>query len=109
MTTDRPYRTGLTHEDALREIERHAGTQFHSAVAKAFVAVQRGADPATVLSAEELAELRGATAPYRIGPAGPGELKGRPELVALGGGAVAAPRLGLAAGWLAASGGRTAV
>ena len=109
MTTDRPYRTGLTHEDALREIERHAGTQFHSAVAKAFVAVQRGADPATVLSAEELAELRGATAPYRIGLAGPGELKERPELVALGGVAVALAGLGFAQGWLAASGGGIAV
>ncbi len=109
MTTDRPYRTGLTHEDALREIERHAGTQFHSAVAKAFVAVQRGADPATVLSAEELAELRGATAPYRIGLAGPGELKERPELVALGGVVVALAGLGFAQGWLAASGGGIAV
>ncbi|TML89234.1 MAG: HD domain-containing protein [Actinobacteria bacterium] len=106
---DRPYRTGLTHEDALREIERHAGTQFHSAVAKAFVAVQRGADPATVLSAEELAELRGATAPYRIGLAGPGELKERPELVALGGVVVALAGLGFAQGWLAASGGGIAV
>ena len=67
MTTDRPYRAGLSHEAALAEIERNAGTQFHPAVAKAFVAVQRGVDPATVLSVEELAELRGASAPYRSG------------------------------------------
>ena len=46
MTTDRPYRPGLSHEAALMEIERNAGTQFHPAVAKAFVAVQRGFDPA---------------------------------------------------------------
>ena len=45
MTTDRPYRAGLSHEAALMEIERNAGTQFHPAVAKAFVAVQRGVDP----------------------------------------------------------------
>src|SRR5438132_7367205 len=109
MITDRPYRPGMSREEALAEIERHAGTQFHSAVAKAFVAVQRGADPATVLSAEELAELRGATAPYRIGLAGPGELKERPELVALGGVAVALAGLGFAQGWLAASGGGIAV
>ena len=109
MTTDRPYRAGLTHEDALREIERHAGTQFHPTVARAFVAVQRGADPATVLSAEELAELRGATAPYKIGLAGPAELKERPELVALGGVVVALAGLGFAQNWLAAAGGGIAV
>jgi len=105
MTTDRPYREGLTHEVALMEIERHAGTQFHPTVAKAFVAVQRGTDPATVLSAEELADLRGATAPYRIALSGPGELKERPELVALGGVVVALAGLGFAQGWLAVAGG----
>jgi hypothetical protein len=109
MTTDRPYRAGLTHEDALVEIERYAGTQFHPTVARAFVAVQRGADPATVLSAEELTELRGATAPYKIGLAGPGELKERPELVALGGVVVALAGLGFAQDWLAASGAGIAV
>jgi len=109
MTTDRPYRAGLTHEAALLEIERHAGTQFHPTVAKAFVAVQRGTDPATVLSAEELSELRGAAVPYRIGLAGPGELKERPELVALGGVVVALAGLGFAQSWLAASGAGIAV
>ncbi len=109
MTTDRPYRDGLTQEDALLEIERHAGTQFHPTVAKAFVAVQRGSDPATVLSAEELSELRGATAPYQIGLSGPGELKERPELVALGGVVIALAGLGFAQDWLAASGGGIAV
>jgi putative nucleotidyltransferase with HDIG domain len=109
MTTDRPYRQGLTREVALLEIERHAGTQFHPTVAKAFVAVQRGTDPATVLSAEELAELRGAAAPYRVGLSGPGELKERPELVALGGVVVALAGLGFAQGWLAAGGGGVAV
>jgi hypothetical protein len=109
MTTDRPYRGGLTHEAALLEIERNAGTQFHPGVAKAFVAVQRGADPAAVLSEEELAELRGASAPYKIRLMGPGELKERPELVALGGVVLALGGLGFAQGWLAASGGGIAV
>jgi HD-GYP domain-containing protein (c-di-GMP phosphodiesterase class II) len=109
MTTDRPYRTGLSHEAALTEIERNVGTQFHPAVAKAFVAVQRGADPATVLSAEELAELRGASAPYRIGLTGPAELKERPELVALGGVVLVLAGLGVAQDWLAASGAGIAV
>jgi hypothetical protein len=109
MTTDRPYRAGLSHEAALTEIERNVGTQFHPAVAKAFVAVQRGADPATVLSADELAELRGASAPYRIGLTGPAELKERPELVALGGVVLALAGLGFAQDWLAASGAGIAV
>src|SRR5712691_6048680 len=109
MTTNRPYRAGLSPEAALTEIERNAGTQFHPAVAKAFVAVQRGADPATVLSADELAELRGASAPYRIGLTGPAELKERPELVALGGVILALAGLGFAQDWLAASGAGIAV
>ena len=58
MTSDRPYRAGLPHEVALDEIERGAGTQFHPAVAKAFLALQRGTDPVAALSTGELAELR---------------------------------------------------
>jgi hypothetical protein len=104
MTTDRPYRAGLSHEAALTEIERNLGTQFHPAVAKAFVAVQRGVDPATVLSAGELAELRGASAPYKIGLTGPAELKERPELIALGGVVLVLAGLGFAQDWLTAVG-----
>jgi HD-GYP domain-containing protein (c-di-GMP phosphodiesterase class II) len=104
MTSDRPYRRGLTREAALAEIERNAGTQFHPAVAKAFVAVQRGIDPLTVLAPEELDEIRGAAAPYRLGLAGPGELKERPELVALGGVVLGLAGLGFDQDWLAASG-----
>jgi HD-GYP domain-containing protein (c-di-GMP phosphodiesterase class II) len=104
MTTDRPYRRGLSHDAALGEIERNAGTQFHPTVAKAFVAVKRGLDPLTVLSAEELDEIRRASAPYRVGIAGPTELKERPELLALGGVVVALTGLGFAQGWLAACG-----
>jgi HD-GYP domain-containing protein (c-di-GMP phosphodiesterase class II) len=109
MTTDRPYRAGLSHEAALEEIERNTGTQFHPVVAKAFVAVQRGADPDTVLSAEELSELRGASAPYKIGLAGPSELKEQPELVALGGVVLTLAGLAFAQDWLAASGAGIAV
>jgi HD-GYP domain-containing protein (c-di-GMP phosphodiesterase class II) len=109
MTTDRPYRPGLSPEAALTEIERNAGTQFHPAVAKAFVAVQRGLDPATVLSPEELLELRGASAPYRIGLTGLTDLKERPETVALGGIVLALAGLGFDQPWLAAAGGGVAV
>ena len=66
MTSDRPYRVGLSTEEALAEIERNIGTQFHPAVAKAFVALQRGQDPYANLNPEEQAQLRGAAAPYRV-------------------------------------------
>ena len=105
MTTDRPYRAGLSHEAALTEIERNAGTQFHPTVARAFVAVQRGVDPSTVLSAAELDELRGASTQYMIGLAGPGELKERPELLAFGGVVLALAGLGFAQSGLAVAGG----
>jgi HD domain len=84
MRTDRPYRAGLSQEEALAEIVRNIGTQFHPGVAKAFVAVQRGLDPYAALSREEREELRDAAAPYQL-PRVPGtrDLKERPELVAL--------------------------
>jgi HD-GYP domain-containing protein (c-di-GMP phosphodiesterase class II) len=109
MTTDRPYRAGLSQEAALAEIERHAGTQFHPTVAKAFVAVRRGLDPLTLLSPEEVEEIRSASAPYRLGIAGPAELKERPELLALGGVVLALAGLGFSQTWLAVCGAGVAV
>lgn len=61
MRSDRPYRLGLSKEQALAEIEANAGKQFHPAVAKAFVALERGADPLTVLSPSERDELQALT------------------------------------------------
>jgi hypothetical protein len=86
MTTERPFRARLSEDEALEEIERGSGTQFHPMVARAFIAVRRGVDPATVVRAEELAEMRDASVPYRSPLPGPGELRRRPELVALAGG-----------------------
>lgn len=57
MTSDRPYRSAMTPEAALAEIEENLGTQFHPAIGRAFVALQRGLDPAKALSAAELSEL----------------------------------------------------
>ncbi|MEW6095149.1 MAG: HD-GYP domain-containing protein [bacterium] len=37
MTSDRPYRKGLPHQRALDEIKEHAGSQFDSEVATAFL------------------------------------------------------------------------
>jgi HD-GYP domain-containing protein (c-di-GMP phosphodiesterase class II) len=109
MTTDRPYRRGLSRDEALREIERNAGSQFHPAVAKAFVAVQRGVDPLTVLTADELAEIRSASASYRLPLAGVGDLKERPERLALGGVVLALAGLGFDQTWLTTTGGAIAV
>ena len=109
MTTDRPYRRGLSHEAALLEIERNAGTQFHPTVAKAFVAVQRGVDPLTALTRAEVDEVRRASAPYRIRVGGAADVKERPELVALCGVVLALAGLGFGQTWLAIAGGAVAV
>lgn len=58
MTSDRPYRPGLPREAALERIEAGLGSQFHVVVGKAFVALQRGIDPRSVLSPAEVAEFR---------------------------------------------------
>ena len=109
MTTDRPYRKGLSRDAALVEIEANAGTQFHPAVARAFVAVQRGIEPAAVLKPEELQELRRASATYRLRLVGAGELKERPELLALGGVVLALAGLGFDQTWLTVAGGALAL
>lgn len=37
MTSDRPYRKGLSMETAFMEIEENAGSQFHPQLAKCFI------------------------------------------------------------------------
>jgi len=105
MRSDRAYRPGLTEEAALAEIARNVGTQFHPAVAKAFIAVQRGLDPYSALSAEEQEELRGSAAPTKL-PVLPGafDVREQPELAALGGLIAALAGVGLGANWLIAAG-----
>lgn len=41
MTSRRPYRDALSHDEAIDELRRHAGSQFDPVVAAAFVALQR--------------------------------------------------------------------
>jgi HD-GYP domain-containing protein (c-di-GMP phosphodiesterase class II) len=41
MTSHRPYRPALTHDEAIIEVERGAGSQFDPALAEAFVALQQ--------------------------------------------------------------------
>ena len=109
MTTERPFRAALSEEEALAEIERGSGTQFHPMVARAFVAVRRGQDPATVVRADELAQMRDASVPYRSPLPGPSELRRRPELVALAGGIGVLAGLGTQIVELAAAGGAVAL
>jgi putative nucleotidyltransferase with HDIG domain len=86
MTTERPFRPALSREEALAEIERNSGTQFHPTVARAFVALERGHKATALLTADELAQLRDAAIPYRL-PVIPGarDLRDRPELIAIAG------------------------
>jgi HD-GYP domain-containing protein (c-di-GMP phosphodiesterase class II) len=51
MTSDRPYRSALTHEEALAEVERCAGTQFDPKIARVFLEAFREAElPAAAAS-----------------------------------------------------------
>ena len=43
MTSDRPYRPGLDPQKAIRELERHAGTQFDAAIVGVFVEILKQA------------------------------------------------------------------
>ena len=95
MTSDRPYRDGLPSEVALAEIERNAGTQFHPAVAKAFVALQRGFDPLLELSARDVSALRALSAARPSSHAVRRLL--RPDVAAIGGLLAALVALGLGA------------
>jgi HD-GYP domain-containing protein (c-di-GMP phosphodiesterase class II) len=37
MTSDRPYRPALSHEEALAEVERCSGTQFDPEIVRVFL------------------------------------------------------------------------
>jgi HD-GYP domain-containing protein (c-di-GMP phosphodiesterase class II) len=57
ITNDRPYREGYSLDEALDEIARASGTQFHPEVAKAFIGFKRGATLAETLDPAERSEL----------------------------------------------------
>jgi HD-GYP domain-containing protein (c-di-GMP phosphodiesterase class II) len=96
MLSGRPYRVPLSKEVALAEIECNIGAQFHPAVAKAFLAHQRGEDPYGALTPEEQEELRASSAPrlpgFLPGAGGLAELR---DLLAVGGLVVALAGIGL--------------
>jgi hypothetical protein len=101
MTTDRPYRPSVSKDEALREIERNLGTQFHPVIGKAFVAVQRGLDPQTVLAPDELAQIHGAHESYRAGATLGRALHERPELLGVAGVVAALVAVAFGENWLA--------
>jgi len=100
MVRDRPYRRGLPVEQALAEIERGAGTQFHPVPAKAFAALMRGQDPLAALDQSERAALRTLWLGNRRSLASPlAVVRDRPEILAIAGvaGILGAVTLGRAA------------
>ena len=42
MTSDRPYRKGMSHADAVRELSEHAGTQFDPKVTELLIGTLYG-------------------------------------------------------------------
>jgi len=50
MTSDRPYRKALTHDEAVREIKKHTNAQFDPEVVEAFLQVFSGNDPESVFA-----------------------------------------------------------
>ncbi len=109
MTTDKPFRKRLSREDALQEIEKASGTQFHPVIARAFVAVQRGQDPTAVVRAEELSAIRDASAVPPATRGGGFDPFGRPDLIALAGGGAFLVGLGLRMAVVAAIGAAVAI
>lgn len=69
MTTDRPYRPRLSDEEAAKEIERGAGTQFDPDVVEAFLrAYRQGRIRSAALWAleKEVGEQRGIMSVHRV-------------------------------------------
>jgi HD-GYP domain-containing protein (c-di-GMP phosphodiesterase class II) len=104
MTSERPFRSALTQEEALAEIQRNAGTQFHPTIAKAFVAVQQGRSLEGVLDDEELDAIRDSSVPSPIRSAGV-DLRRKPEVLVAFGSTTALVGLGVSLPELAALGG----
>lgn len=104
MRSDRSYREGLSEEAALAEIEANAGSQFHPAVARAFVAYRRSLDPSSVLAPDEHELLRGLSvrAPRRRRPVA-GLLAERGHLAAPGAIGAALTALGFGQPYAAAA------
>ena len=69
MTSERPFRPALSEEDALDEIERNAGTQFHPRSRRP--CGSQGLSPEDALTDDELAAIRDSSVRLPVGPALP--------------------------------------
>ena len=61
MTADRPYKRAMTHAEAIREIQRHAGTQFDPELVTVFCDLYASERPPA-----DLALVRGIVAPVAL-------------------------------------------
>ncbi|MFH1537863.1 MAG: HD domain-containing phosphohydrolase [bacterium] len=61
MTSDRPYRRALKHEEAIREIKKHSGTQFDPGVVEAFMAVMERRTPEEIMQKKAAREKEEAS------------------------------------------------
>lgn len=55
MTMGRPYRSSMSHEDAIRELKRCAGTQFDARVVEAFAQLPAAQEDSALVRAPEAA------------------------------------------------------
>jgi HD-GYP domain-containing protein (c-di-GMP phosphodiesterase class II) len=76
MTSDRPYRPGMRHEEAIRVLQKFAGTQCDPAIVEVFVGLEHTVlnrqdrmDTGQTSAVRKLAEAVGASGPL-IGYAG---------------------------------------
>ncbi|MBI4910712.1 MAG: HD-GYP domain-containing protein [Acidobacteria bacterium] len=72
MTSDRPYRRGMSHEDAIHILEQHAGTQFDPHMVAVFVkleclsVIRCQTHPPAVDSIQRLAEILDSSEPQMV-------------------------------------------
>jgi HD-GYP domain-containing protein (c-di-GMP phosphodiesterase class II) len=109
MISPRSFREPMSREEALAEIEKNAGRQFHPVIAQAFVAVQRGQRADEVIDAVELASIREAPAGSLRSRTRLRDLRQRPESLVLIGSAATLAGLGTALVELAVVGAGAAV
>ena len=69
MTTDRPYRSGMSSEAAIAELVTNAGTQFDPTVVDALVATLTVGEPEDRARDEMRALLAGVRPPERVSAA----------------------------------------
>ncbi|MDX6376843.1 MAG: hypothetical protein QOE98_1146, partial [Gaiellaceae bacterium] len=71
MTSDRPYRPGMSADVAAARVEEALGTQFHPVLGRVFLAIQAGKRPEDVIDAAQLSSLRRGLATGRRPAVGP--------------------------------------